>query len=88
LDRYYKIYKILKNKMVWTCQKDAKPKNAETNCSGYNRRTKKRGRPRKRWKDEVEEDLNMMGIKNGRAAARDHRKWRKTVLQAKVQNRL
>jgi hypothetical protein len=45
--------------------------------------TRKRGRPRKRWKDEVEEDLNIMGIKNGRAAARDRRKWRKTVLQAK-----
>jgi hypothetical protein len=50
--------------------------------------TMKRGRPRKRWKDEVEEALNIMGIKNGRAAARDHWKWRKTVLQAKVHNRL
>jgi hypothetical protein len=35
--------------------------------------TRKRGRPRKRWKDEVEEDLNIMGIKNGREAARDRR---------------
>jgi hypothetical protein len=35
---------------------------------------RKRGRPRKRWKDEVEEDLNVMEIKNGRAAARDRRK--------------
>jgi hypothetical protein len=48
--------------------------------------TKKRGRPHKRWKDEVEEDLNIMGIKNGRAAAR--RKWRKILLQAKVHNGL
>jgi hypothetical protein len=69
-------------------RKDAKPKNAKTNCSGYNRRNKKRGRPRKRWKDEVEEDLNIMGIKNGRAATRERRKWREIVLQAKVHNGL
>jgi hypothetical protein len=42
--------------------------------------TRKRGRPHKRWKDEVEEDLNIMGIKNGRAAARDRRKWKKIEL--------
>jgi hypothetical protein len=50
--------------------------------------TRKRGRPHKRWKDEIEEDLNLMGIKNERAAAREHRKWRKIVLQAKIHNRL
>jgi hypothetical protein len=26
--------------MVWTCRKDAKPKNAKTNCSDYNIRNK------------------------------------------------
>jgi hypothetical protein len=41
--------------------------------------TRKRGRPHKRWKDEVEEDLNMV-IKNGRAAARYRRNWKKTEL--------
>jgi hypothetical protein len=46
---------------------------------------RKRGSPCKRWKDE---DLNIMGKKNGRAAARDHRKWRKIVFQAKVRNGL
>jgi hypothetical protein len=25
--------------------------------------TRKRGRPRKRWRDEVEKELNIMGIK-------------------------
>jgi hypothetical protein len=49
--------------------------------------TTKTGRPCKRWKDKDEEDLNMR-IKNGRAAARDCRKWRKIVLQAKVHNEL
>jgi hypothetical protein len=50
--------------------------------------TRKRGRPRKRWKDEAEEGLNIMGIKNGCAVARDRRKWRKIVLQAKIHNGL
>jgi hypothetical protein len=50
--------------------------------------TRKRGRPHKRWKEEVEEDLNIMGIKNGHVVARDRRKWRKTVLQAKIHNGL
>jgi hypothetical protein len=58
-----KFIKILQNKLVWTCRKDAKPKYVKTDCSGYNRRNKERGRPRKRWKDEVEEDLNIMEIK-------------------------
>jgi hypothetical protein len=50
--------------------------------------TRKRGRPCKRWKDEVEEDLNIMGIKNWRAAARDRQKWRTIVLQARVHSGL
>jgi hypothetical protein len=49
--------------------------------------TRKRGRPCKRWKDEVEY-LNTMGIKNGSVVARDRWKWRKIVLQAKVHNGL
>jgi hypothetical protein len=40
--RYCKIYKILQNKMVWTCRKDAEPKNTKTNCSGCNRRNKEK----------------------------------------------
>jgi hypothetical protein len=50
--------------------------------------TKERERSRKRWKYEVEEDLKITGIKNGRAADRDRPKWRKTVLQAKDHNGL
>jgi len=36
----------------------------------------KRGRPRTTWKDEVEEDLSIMGIKGMQAMARGFREWR------------
>jgi uncharacterized protein YuzE len=74
--------------MVWTCRKDAKPRNAKTNCSSYNRRNKEKRKTMQKVEDEVGEDLNIIGIKNWRAAARDCRKWRKIVLQAKVHKRL
>jgi hypothetical protein len=45
--------------------------------------TRKRGRPRKRWIDEAEEDLKIMGIRNWHAVAKDLQEWRKTVLEAK-----
>jgi hypothetical protein len=40
------------------------------------------------WRDEVEEDLNMMGIKNRQAMARKCQEWRRIVLEAKVHNGL
>jgi hypothetical protein len=47
---------------------------------------RRRGRPRKRWRDEVEEGLNIMGIKNREAMATGHLEWWKIVLEAKVHN--
>jgi hypothetical protein len=46
--------------------------------------TRKRERPRKRWINEVEEDLKIMEIRNWHAVAKDRQEWRKNVLEAKV----
>jgi hypothetical protein len=48
--------------------------------------TRKIGIPRKQCKDEVEEDLNIMEIKNRQAASREHQEGRKILLEAKVHN--
>jgi hypothetical protein len=50
--------------------------------------TRKRGRPRKRWIDEVEDDLKIMGIRNWLAMAKDRQERRKIILEAKVHNGL
>ena len=50
--------------------------------------TRERGRPRERWPEEVEDGLNVMGVKHRRAMARDRRELGKIVLEGKVQNGL
>jgi hypothetical protein len=50
--------------------------------------TRKRRRPRKRWIDEVEEDLKIMGIRNWHSVSKDRQEWRRIVLEVKVHNRL
>jgi hypothetical protein len=49
---------------------------------------RKRIRPRSRWSDEAEGDLNIMRIKNRQKMARDPLEWRMSVLEAKVHNGL
>jgi hypothetical protein len=46
--------------------------------------TRKIGSPRKRWRDKVEGDLKIMGIKNRQAIARDRWEWGKNVVEGKV----
>jgi hypothetical protein len=38
------------------------------------------------WGNEVEEDFFQMGITNKHVTTRDLRKWKKTVVERKVQN--
>jgi hypothetical protein len=43
---------------------------------------RRRGRPRKRWKEEVERDLHVLGVRRWREMATDRKKWRDIVQQA------
>jgi hypothetical protein len=40
---------------------------------------RRRGRPRKRWKEEVERDLHVLGVRRWRELATDKKKWRDIV---------
>jgi hypothetical protein len=38
--------------------------------------TRRRGRPRKIWKEEVERDLQVLGVRRWRELVTDRKKWR------------
>jgi len=45
--------------------------------------TRRRGRPRKRWKEEVERDRQVKGVRRWRELVADRKKWKDIVRQAK-----
>jgi len=50
--------------------------------------TRRRGRPRERWKEEVERDLQVLGVRRRRELVADSRKWKDIVRHAKAHSRL
>ena len=46
------------------------------------------GRPRKRWIDDVEDDLKKLGVRGWRRKAQEREEWRKVVKEAKARNGL
>jgi len=45
--------------------------------------TRRRGRPRKRWKEEVERDFQVLGVRRWRQLVADGKKWKDIVRQSK-----
>ena len=50
--------------------------------------TRRRVRPRKRWKEEVERDLRVLGVRRWRELVADRKKWKDIVRQAKAHSGL
>ena len=46
--------------------------------------TRRRGRPRKGWKEEVDRDIQVVGVRRWRDFVTDRKKWKDIVLQAKA----
>ena len=50
--------------------------------------TRRRGRPRKGWEEEVERDLQVLGVIRWRELVADRKKWKDIVRQAKAHSGL
>ena len=50
--------------------------------------TKQRGQPRKGWREEVESDLQVLGVRRWRELVTDRTKWRDVFRPAKAHNGL
>ena len=50
--------------------------------------TRRRGRPRKGWREEVERDLQVLGVRRWRELVLDRDKWSGIVQQAKAHSGL
>ena len=50
--------------------------------------TRQRGRPRKGWREEVERDLQVLGVRRWRELVIDREIWRGIFRQAKAHNGL
>jgi hypothetical protein len=47
-----------------------------------------RGRPRKRWVEDIEEDIQMLGIKGWRKLSKERTEWRRIIKKAKTHSGL
>jgi hypothetical protein len=70
--------------MAWSHKNNAGHSNPKKLLYGKLYATRRRGRPKTRWLDDVSTDLRKMGINERRDRARDREAWRRIVMEAKA----
>ena len=80
------VVKIKQERIRWAghVQRMSETRTAKNIFIGKLEGRRRRGRPRKRWIDDVEEDLRKMGVRCWRRKAEDRDEWRRIIKEAKV----
>ena len=81
--KYSKVDKRAKNKLVGHLER-LEDRMTKKIFAQELERTRRRGRHRKRWKEEVKRDLQVLGVRRWRELVADRKKWKDSVRQAKA----
>jgi len=80
--------KTAKDKLVRSPRENGGGKDAQKIFTQELEGTRRRERPRKRWKEEVERDLQVLGARRWRKLVADRKKWKDIFRQAKAHSEL
>jgi hypothetical protein len=73
-----------KNTVAWSHRKNARYRNSKKMLYGKLYTTRRRGRPKMRWLDDLFMDLRKMGLNEWKDRARNREAWRHIVEEAKA----
>jgi len=86
--KYSKMDKRAKDKLVRSLERMEEDRMSKKIFTQELEGTRNRGRPRKRWKEEVERDLHKLGVRRWRELVADRKKWKDIFRQAKTHSGL